>query len=293
MHHIVEKEKELSLYLEEWITARYSDWNMFYHSTNQNKRNGIYRLKFGERLMDLLDDIIGNIEEHFAFDVNSHIIPSRFSSIPQLLQFLDNFQKHIKKQFHLIEKNIIGEETDSIVIEMYKMCSDIDQMVTRCLSIYQADEDIPIPYQQARMALRNNDVKLFVELIGSLIKNVPYNIHKEKMDEGYFHTIIHVITAVLGMSPVSEAEISDGRIDMMMEYPTRIFIMEFKYEANGKDRSIEALQQIKDNRYAEAYYIKGKVIEGVGISFSKETRNVSAFVTERLYTPQVYPFMKG
>ena len=68
---------------------------------------------------------------------------------------------------------------------------------------------------------------------------------------------------------------------------------EFKYEANGKDRSIEALQQIKDNRYAEAYYIKGKVIEGVGISFSKETRNVSAFVTERLYTPQVYPFMKG
>lgn len=293
MHHIVEKEKELSLYLEEWITARYSDWTMFYHSTNQNKRNGIYRLKSGERLMDLLDDIIGNIEEHFAFDVNSHIIPSRFSSIPQLLQFLDNFQKHIKKQFHLIEKNIIGEETDSIVIEMYKMCSDIDQMVTRCLSIYQADEDIPIPYQQARMALRNNDVKLFVELIGSLIKNVPYNIHKEKMDEGYFHTIIHVITAVLGMSPVSEAEISDGRIDMMMEYPTRIFIMEFKYEANGKDRSIEALQQIKDNRYAEAYYIKGKVIEGVGISFSKETRNVSAFVTERLYTPQVYPFMKG
>lgn len=293
MHHIVEKEKELSLYLEEWITARYSDWNMFYHSTNQNKRNAIYRLKSGERLMDLLDDIIGNIEEHFAFDVNSHIIPSRFSSIPQLLQFLDNFQKHIKKQFHLIEKNIIGEETDSIVIEMYKMCSDIDQMVTRCLSIYQADEDIPIPYQQARMALRNNDVKLFVELIGSLIKNVPYNIHKEKMDEGYFHTIIHVITAVLGMSPVSEAEISDGRIDMMMEYPTRIFIMEFKYEANGKDRSIEALQQIKDNRYAEAYYIKGKVIEGVGISFSKETRNVSAFVTERLYTPQVYPFMKG
>ena len=70
MHHIVEKEKELSLYLEEWITARYSDWNMFYHSTTQNKRNGIYRLKSGERLMDLLDDIIGNIEEHFAFDVN-------------------------------------------------------------------------------------------------------------------------------------------------------------------------------------------------------------------------------
>ena len=40
-----------------------------------------------------------------------------------------------------------------------------------------------------------------------------------QLDEGYFHTIIHVITAVLGMSPVSEAETSDGRIDMMIEYP--------------------------------------------------------------------------
>lgn len=84
MHPIVEKERELSLYLEEWVSGRYKDWSMFYHSTNQNKRNGIYQLKSGEQLMDLLDDIMGNIEEHFAFDTKSHIIPSGFSSIPQL-----------------------------------------------------------------------------------------------------------------------------------------------------------------------------------------------------------------
>ena len=80
---------------------------------------------------------------------------------------------------------------------MYKMCQDIDQMVAWCQGIFLSDENIPIPYQQARMALRNNDVKLFVMLMGSLIKSVPYSVHKEKLDEGYFHTIIHVITAVL------------------------------------------------------------------------------------------------
>lgn len=73
MHPIVERERELSEYLEEWISARYKDWSMFYHSANQDKRNGVYRLKSGDRLMDLLDDIMGNIEEHFAFDATSHI----------------------------------------------------------------------------------------------------------------------------------------------------------------------------------------------------------------------------
>ena len=83
MHHIVEKEKELSLYLEEWITARYSDWTMFYHSTNQNKRNGIYRLKSGERLMDLLDDIIINKKKKIELESKINIIKKRISTLNQ------------------------------------------------------------------------------------------------------------------------------------------------------------------------------------------------------------------
>lgn len=287
MSPIVEKERELSLYLEEWASARYGEWNDFYRSTNRDRHTGIYLLESGNELLQLLYDIIGNTEDHFFVEKNRHLIPSKFSSIPQLMQFLENFKQHIKNRYHLIEINLKGEETDSVVFEMYKMCNDIDQMVTRCQSIYLTDECIPIPYQQAQNALRNNNVQLFVELIGSLIKSVPYNIHKEKLEEGYFHTIIHAITAVLGMYPVSEAEIADGRIDMMIEYPSRIFIMEFKYSKDNKDRSEEALKQIKDNNYAGAYYIKGKVIEGIGMSFSQGTRNVEYYVQEQLYTPSV------
>lgn len=287
MHPIVEKEKELSSYLEEWIDSRYEEWHDIYQATNRDRQYGIYRLKSGSELHQLFYDIIGNIGEHLCVDTNHHIIPSKFSSIPQLLQFLDNFKRHINDRHHLIENNFNGEETDMIVVDMYRICQDIDQMVTRCQSIYMSDDSIPIPYQRAKTALSNNNVKLFVELMGSLIKNIPYNIHKEKLDEGYFHTIIHVITAVLGMNPVSEAETSDGRIDMMIEYPNRIFIMEFKYSKDGKDRSKGALKQIKDNKYAEAYYIKGKLIEGVGMSFSQKTRNIDHYKQAELYRPQL------
>lgn len=287
MSPVVEKERELSEYLEEWVAARYGEWNDIYRAVNRDKYSGIYLLESGDKLLQLLYDIVGNMEHHFSVGTNCHLIPSQFSSIAQVLQFLENFQQHIKNKYHLIEKNLKGEETDMIVVDMYKMCNDIDQMVTRCQSIYLTDDNIPIPYQQAQNALRSYNVKLFVELIGSLIKSVPYDIHKEKLDEGYFHTIVHVITSVLGMYPISEAETSDGRIDMMIEYPNLIYIMEFKYSPDNRDRSGEALKQIKDNKYAEAFLIKGKPIEGVGMSFSKESRNVDFFVQERLFTPSI------
>lgn len=97
MHSIVEKERELSAYLEEWVTARYGNWNSFYHATCQDRKTGIYLLESGPRLLDLLNDIMGNIEEHFALEKGCHLIPSCFSSIYQLLQFLENFNNHIKK----------------------------------------------------------------------------------------------------------------------------------------------------------------------------------------------------
>ena len=63
--------------------------------------------------------------------------------------------------------------------------------------------------------------------------------------------------------------------------------MEFKYSPDNRDRSGEALKQIKDNKYADAYLIKGKPIEGVGMSFSQECRNVDFFIQERLFTPSI------
>ena len=287
MSPIIEKERDLSEYLEEWINARFEKWNDIYRAVCRDRHTGIYQLISGDELLQLLYDIISNMEEHLFVNANCHLIPSRFSSIVQLMRFLENFQQYIKERYHLIEINQKGEETDMIVVDMTRICYDIDQMVTRCKRIYKTDVNIPIPYQLAQNALQSNDVELFVKLVRSIIKSVPYNIHKEKLDEGYFHTIVHVITSVLGINPISEAETSDGRIDMMIEYPNLIYIMEFKYSPDNKDRSGEALKQIKDKNYADTYLIKNKPIEGVGMSFSKESRNIDFFVQERLHTPSI------
>lgn len=292
MKSIVDKEKELSYYLEEWVDARYGDWLELYNYMIKENRIAVNQLKSGDQLIQLLGDILGNIEEHFSLNKKQHLIPSKFSSLPQLLQFLSNLQSHVKSKYKYINANIKDEETDYVVFALYKISNDIDQMVSRCQDTYSFDESIPIPYRRAQQALLSNDIGTFYELMRSLIKNVPYNIHKEKLDEGYFHTIIHTICSVLGIYPISEAETSDGRIDMFIECPNRVFLFEFKYSGDNKDRSKEALKQIKDKNYAESYHIKGKPIVGIGLSFSQKTRNLDYYISEELYFPPVLPLGK-
>lgn len=66
---------------------------------------------------------------------------------------------------------------------MAKMVNEIIEMSNRCLDIILIDENVPIPYQQVKKSLHNGDIKEFVSLLNSIIKNIPYLIFKEKFNE--------------------------------------------------------------------------------------------------------------
>ena len=280
----IQKEEQLSSYLEEWINSRYPDWHDFYQSEYPYRRQGIYLLKNGEGLLDLLNDIMGNVEEHLLVNEGMHLIPSKFSSINQLLGFLLNFDTLIKSKYYYVEENICGEQTSYVVVRIISICEDIGQMVSRCRDIYMADDSIPIPYKQAKDSLMNNDVAKFIDIMKSFIQGIPYNIRKEKINEGYFHTLFHVITTMLGMKPESEQEVQDGRLDMTFETPCRIFIFEFKY-SEAEDMSKTAIEQIVDKKYDLKYRIYCKEILGVGVSFSKDLRNINGYELKSLFAP--------
>lgn len=84
-------ENELSEYVSEWLDARWQHWSFVYTSIHRDRRSGIYRLKQGEKLLDYLNSIMGIIEDHLGMDKGQHLIPSKFSSINQFAQFLQNF----------------------------------------------------------------------------------------------------------------------------------------------------------------------------------------------------------
>ena len=155
-------ENELSEYVSEWLDARWQHWSFVYTSIHRDRRTGIYRLKQGEKLLDYLNSIMGIIEDHLGMDKGQHLIPSKFSSINQFAQFLQNFTQYLRDNYYLIETNFNKEHTDLIVVDIANMVNEIIEMSNRCLDIILVDDNVPIPYQQVKKSLYNGDVKEFI-----------------------------------------------------------------------------------------------------------------------------------
>lgn len=280
-------EIELSEYVSEWIDARWQKWSLNYEAIRRDRRTGIYSLNQGGELLDYLDSIMGNLEDYLGIDKGQHLIPSKFSSINEFSTFLQNFTKYLRDNYYLVEKNFKKEHTDMIVVDIATMVNEIIEMLNRCLNIILYDENVAIPYQQVKKSLYNGDIKDFVSLLNSIIKSIPYLIYKEKFNEGHFHSFFHVALTLIGMRPLSEVATSDGRIDMVIDCPKAIYIMEFKYSPNDKDLSNDALDQIKDKKYYQPYIIQQKTIVGIGFSFEERLRQITNYKDETLYQPEL------
>ena len=284
---IMKLERELSKFVREWIDARWQKWSLNHEAIRRDRRTGIYSLNQGGKLLDYLDSIMGNIEAHLGMDKGQHLIPSKFSSINQFAQFLQNFTQYLRDNYYLIETNFNKEQTNIIVVDIANMVNEIIEMSNRCLDIILVDDNVPIPYQQVKKSLYNGDVKEFISLLNSIIKSIPYLIHKEKFNEGYFHSFFHVALTLIGMRPLSEVATSDSRIDMVIDCPKAIYIMEFKYSPNDKDLSNDAFDQIKDKKYHQPFILQQKTIVGIGYSFGEKSRQITDYRDETLYVPQI------
>lgn len=284
---IMKLERELSKFVREWIDARWQKWSLNHEAIRRDRRTGIYSLNQGGKLLDYLDSIMGNIEAHLGMDKGQHLIPSKFSSINQFAQFLQNFTQYLRDNYNLVEINLNKEYTDIIVVDIATMVKEIIEMSNRCLDIILDDENVPIPYQQVKKSLYKGDIKELVCLLNSIIKSIPYLIYKEKFNEGYFHSFFHVALTLIGMRPLSEVATSDGRIDMVIDCPKAIYIMEFKYSPNDKDLSNDAFDQIKDKKYHQPFILQQKTIVGIGYSFGERSRQITNYRAETLYVPQI------
>lgn len=183
---MTERERELSNYLDEWVLSRYGIWNELYRDINQYRRTGIYLLKHGNELLDFLFSVVSNLEEHFGHEEGTQLIPTCFSSQRQVMDFLENFDRYVRQNLPLIEENFDKEQTNFIVLDLYRIATDITEMVDRCRKLYNMETQMPPAYVQARNHLYEGRIDDFIDILKSLISSVPYNVHKEKIDEGYW-----------------------------------------------------------------------------------------------------------
>lgn len=269
------KLKRLEQYLYNFFSSRFEHLDFFYRTTHRDRVVGIYKLKNGNKLMDFIMSIHSNIEEQFCFE---NLIPQKFVTPEALLLSLESFKKYLNDNQNNLDINYEGENTDYIVSEIQQIKNEIVQAIDYSKKIYDY-EDMVIPYQELRYKLIINNIPDFIVILKSILASVSYAISKTQ--EGFFHSNVHLILKLLGFEILSEELTNNGRIDAVIRFSDKLYIIEFKFN-NNDNLSNEALQQIKDKEYALKFLVEQKDIYGIGISFSKGTRNINGYETDKL-----------
>jgi hypothetical protein len=124
-------------------------------------------------------------------------------------------------------------------------------------------------------ALKVKDFDVIKDQLNILFASLPYDfMNKEK--EVIFHAIIHLTFTLMGSFVMSEVHTHKGRCDALAIIDDAIFCFEFKL---GKSAQ-EALQQISDKGYLNAYKNQGKQLYAIGVNYSKKTKEIDDFEWE-------------
>ena len=121
------------------------------------------------------------------------------------------------------------------------------------------------------------------DLFHAFFASIPYQWHTNNdiaNYEGSYASVFYSYFAALGYgitveeSTVEESS-SHGRLDMAVRAGGQVYLFEFKVVELAPAGS--ALAQLQERDYAAKYRCEGKPIHLVGVEFSRDTRNVTAF----------------
>jgi hypothetical protein len=136
--------------------------------------------------------------------------------------------------------------------------------------------------------MEEGNIEIFIQQLKVILSDISYHLHPKKskketeaealfkMWEGYFQTIIYLVTSYMDMTVQSEVTKHKGRLDLIAQTEDFIYLMEFKLDGTSAD----AIEQIKNREYAAAYENSTKKVFLVGVNFSKEERNVESWECE-------------
>ena len=160
---------------------------------------------------------------------------------------------------------------------------------------------LKVPNEEVKRGLFNDLLPLYVKPKGSTVKamldgiyngirdgrpeemlkslrayfaGIPYDL---KMDnENNFHNAFYILTILIRLDAKAEAHTSDGRIDLLIETPEYVYVIELKYDASAE----EALRQIEEKEYALRFEADGRKVFRIGVSFSSEKRRIEGWVVK-------------
>ena len=127
---------------------------------------------------------------------------------------------------------------------------------------------------QIRTALNIKDIDKAMLYLKQLIANTPYSTqNKERfVFEEHFRFILKNVFYLCGYTIKEEMQMASGRIDLVAESKSTIYVMELKMKNNGGVKS--AADQLETKHYKNAFAASQKEVICLALSFSKECRGL-------------------
>ena len=138
--------------------------------------------------------------------------------------------------------------------------------------------------QACRLAdlLEANDWAGLEALLRSIFAGIPYQWHTRNdiaAYEGYYASVFYSLFAMAGLDVAAEDSGSRGRADMAVRTGGGVYLIEFKVAERAAPGA--AMTQLRERGYADRYRRLGLPIHLLAVEFSRETRNLASFETQR------------
>ena len=240
--------------------------------------NTFYKMKFGSYwfetgtptyLVELLKKSNYNLQrithEETDADVLNSIDSTSRNPIPVIYQSGYLTIKGFDKEFGTYRLGFPNREVE-------------EGFVKYLLPFYTNIDAIESPFQIRKFVaeVRSGDYDAFFRRLQSFFADTPYELVRDL--ELHYQNVLFIVFKLIGFYVKAEYHTSQGRIDLVLQTDHFIYVMEFKLEGTAE----EALQQINDKHYAQAFAADKRQIFKIGINFSNETRNIEKWIVEDL-----------
>ena len=157
---------------------------------------------------------------------------------------------------------------------------EVRQSLNECLlqHLVQDVKQLTTNSMRLQRLLEAHDCAGLKELFHAFFASIPYQWYTNNQIadyEGFYASVVYSYFAALGYEIAVEESSSHGRLDMAVRTGGHVYLIEFKVVEMAPPGS--ALAQLQSRDYAAKYRHLDQPIHLIGVEFSRETRNVTAF----------------
>ncbi len=126
-----------------------------------------------------------------------------------------------------------------------------------------------------KIALLQDNMDEMLELLQTFLKTVPYTNNTDS--EGHWQQVLYIIFTLLGETADVEVHTSDGRVDLVVQTGTTLYLIEVKLNKSAE----AAAKQIDLKDYASRFALCGLPVVKVGVNFDSERHSIEGWQIQR------------